>query len=246
MKKFLNYILMITILLTTTFVFANILERDKNVSLIMKYSAMYGIDSAIPMAIGKIESDYTSNAYNKNVKSKHHKSKLDRESRGVMQLTFSTAKYFNPEIKTLDDLYNPEMNVKASILYLKYLLKRYKHYPVEEIAALYNSGETQYFNHNGNISKEYRIKFMKFYNMFKPKPVIKKKVHHKKKMVWISGVVRNQKVNGHKVKKLVKNIVSKVTISYPNAISCLISGKTITKDSSKLEFNIVNPFRNNK
>jgi soluble lytic murein transglycosylase-like protein len=163
MKK-LNYILIITIIFLF-FLCPNVSANASfNINLIIKYSKMYNIDPSIPLTIATIESGFRTNAFNKNVK-KIHKKKISRESHGVMQLTLITGRFFNPAIKTKKDLYDAEKNIKASIIFIKYLLDKHKNASLEDIASMYNSGEKE-FNRK-NISITYRREFMAYHSIYK-------------------------------------------------------------------------------
>jgi soluble lytic murein transglycosylase-like protein len=163
MKKF-NYSLIITAILLF-FLCPNVsASTNDNIKLIMKYSKMYDIDSSIPLTIATIESGFRTKAFNKNAKKKYMK-KINRESHGVMQLTLPTGRFFNPEIKTKKDLYDPDKNIKASIIFIKYLLDKHKNASLEDIASMYNSGEKEF--HRNNISTAYRREFMAYHSIYK-------------------------------------------------------------------------------
>ncbi|HUI44465.1 MAG TPA: transglycosylase SLT domain-containing protein [Nitrospirota bacterium] len=163
MKK-INYILIISIIFLVILCPNAIANKNFNINLIMKYSQMYDIDPSIPLTIATLESGFRTNAFNKNVK-KIHMKKISRESHGVMQLTLITGKFFNPEIKTKKDLYDPEKNIKASILFIKYLLDKHKNASLEDIASMYNSGEKEFFRKN--ISTKYRREFLIYHSIYK-------------------------------------------------------------------------------
>ena len=139
-------------------------DTNFNINLIMKYSKMYDIDPSIPLTIATIESGFRTKAFNKNVK-KTHKKKISRESHGVMQLTLLTGRFFNPEIKTKKDLYDPEKNIKASIIFIKYLLAKHKNASLQDIASMYNSGEKEFYRKN--ISTTYRREFIVYHSIYK-------------------------------------------------------------------------------
>jgi len=159
-----NYSLMATIIFLF-FLSPNVsAEPNFNVNLIIKYSKMYDIDPSITLTIATIESGFRTNAFNKNAKKKHKK-KISRESHGVMQLTLTTGRFFNPEIKTKKDLYDPDKNIKASINFIKYLLNKHKNASLEDIASMYNSGEKEFYRNN--ISDTYRREFIVYHSIYK-------------------------------------------------------------------------------
>ncbi len=163
MKKT-NYILTISIILLFSLCPKVSADKILNINLIIKYSIMYNVDPSISLTIAAIESGFRTKAFNKNIQKKNMK-KISRESHGVMQLTLTTGRFFNPAVKTIKDLYDPEKNIKASVIFIKYLLDKHKKASLEDIASMYNSGEKEFFRNN--ISAKYRKEFTAYYSMYK-------------------------------------------------------------------------------
>lgn len=95
-----------------------------------KYCNEYSVDTTLVYALIKAESNYNKNA------SSHAGAK------GLMQLTDSTFEYCKKELGiTNGDILDPDINIRAGIWYLSYLLEKY-HGNVTNAVAAYNAGET--------------------------------------------------------------------------------------------------------
>lgn len=81
-----------------------------------------------------------------------------------MQLTFDTGQKFNKKIQEKTDLFHAEKNIIAGIRFIKYLFKKYPEASHEEIAQIYNLGETKYLQGIRNQSYVNKFKYV-FYNL---------------------------------------------------------------------------------
>jgi soluble lytic murein transglycosylase len=83
-------------------------------------------------------------------------------ARGLMQITPQTAKIIEDKSGgstfTLEDLSDPDLNIRYGTFYLKYLLDRFNGNEVAAIAA-YNAGETNVESWGGAALTESDIKF---------------------------------------------------------------------------------------
>jgi soluble lytic murein transglycosylase-like protein len=157
--KIIVYISLLMILSTTAFA-AN-REQEKNRKLVRYYAGVMEVDADFCDAIAQIESAYKTNAFN------NPKKPLNKEtwiSRGVMQLTFETGQKFNKKIQEKTDLFHAEKNIIAGIRFIKYLFKKYPEASHEEIAQIYNLGETKYLQGIRNQSYVNKFKYV-FYNL---------------------------------------------------------------------------------
>ncbi len=91
-------------------------------SLIHRYARKYGVDTALVKAIIRAESHFNPYAVSK------------RGARGLMQLMPETARDL-----AVQDVFNPEENIRAGVQYLKMLLERFKGNLPLSLAA-YNAG----------------------------------------------------------------------------------------------------------
>ena len=127
-------------MLSTT-AFAASKEQEKNRKLVRYYANILHVDADFCDAIAQIESVYRTQAFN------NPKKPLNKEiwiSRGVMQLTFDTGQKFNKKIQNKDDLFRADDNIIAGIRFIKYLFDKYPDASYEEIAQIYNLGETKF------------------------------------------------------------------------------------------------------
>lgn len=102
--------------------------------LYKKYAAQQGIDSNLLFAISRRESSF--DRYARSYKG----------ARGLMQLMPQTARHISrsvhPRYRRINDLYEPELNLKWGSAYLKELLGRFNGNRITAIAA-YNAGPTR-------------------------------------------------------------------------------------------------------
>jgi len=131
MKKRSVFLLLVIILVVAGY---NIIGRIYPMyyhEAVEKYSAQYGIDPLLIMAVIKAESNFESSATS-------HKS-----ANGLMQITNDTAQWCAEKMGvdnyTDDMLYDGDFNIQMGIFYLDYLLERYNGIQSNAIAA-YNAG----------------------------------------------------------------------------------------------------------
>jgi soluble lytic murein transglycosylase-like protein len=150
--KMIAYIILLMMLSTTAF--AADREQVKNRKMVRFYAGVMKVDVDFCDAIAQIESVYKTKAFN------NPKKPLNKEiwiSRGVMQLTFDTGQKFNKKIRKKTDLFHAEKNIIAGIRFIKYLFNKYPEASYEEIAQIYNLGETKFLQ--GMRSQAYVNKF---------------------------------------------------------------------------------------
>lgn len=141
------------IMLSTTALAAE-WEQENNRKLVRYYAGIMKVDEDFCDAIAQIESAYKTKAFN------NPKKPLNKEtwiSRGIMQLTFETGQKFNKKIREKTDLYHAENNIIAGINFIKYLFKKYPEESYENIAQIYNLGETKFLQ--GIRNQSYANKF---------------------------------------------------------------------------------------
>jgi len=153
--KIIIYISLLMMLITTAF--AADREQEKNRKLVRHYAEVMKVDADFCDAIARIESSYKTKAFN------NPKKPLNKEtwiSRGVMQLTFDTGQKFNKKIREKTDLFHAEKNIVAGTRFIKYLFNKYPEASPEEIAQIYNLGETKYLQGMRNQSYENKFKYV--------------------------------------------------------------------------------------
>lgn len=156
-KKIIATLIILIVLLAIYFIFFKIIKVQdsilKNIypikysEYVEKYSEEYGLDKYLVYAIIKAESnfnpDVTSNA----------------EAKGLMQLMEETAVERSNVIDTksleIQDLYDPETNIKLGTSYFAYLLGLYNNNTVLALTA-YNAGlgNVQEWINSGIIKKD--------------------------------------------------------------------------------------------
>lgn len=159
--KIIKYILiMLLVLLPVTVSSENLVKEIKYidkvtvVKIIKEIAKKEKVDKTICLTIAKIESDF-----------RPWVSNPKDPSYGLYELAFGTAKAFNKDIKSVDDMYDVRKNATAGIRFIKHLLKTYPKATIYEIAQMYNLGETKYNKGVRNI--DYKNRFTKFYKKFK-------------------------------------------------------------------------------
>ena len=122
-------------------------------SIIISTSTLYDVDPALIKAIIMAESGFNPRAVSK------------RGAKGLMQLMPATARSLGVE-----DVFDPEHNIKGGVQYFKRLMKRYKGNVRLSLAA-YNAGITKVREYNGippfKATQSYIEKVFKYYSVFK-------------------------------------------------------------------------------
>ncbi len=105
---------------------------------VLKYSKIYNVDPYLVFSMIKAESNFDANALS------------HRNARGLMQITESTGKWIAQKLEVdefnVDDLYEPEMNIRFGCWYINYLFdKEFKDTEMSEdklnlIIMSYNGG----------------------------------------------------------------------------------------------------------
>lgn len=148
----------------------NLNEKEKVINFITETAKKERVDVNFCLSIARVESNFDSQAHNDNTfnftkNSKNIDIKYGSQeryvSRGVMQVTIATGKFFNKNIKTTRDLYDMKKNVIAGVRYIKYIFNKYPKYTYVQVAQIYNLGETAYFN--GKRNTDYENKFMRHF-----------------------------------------------------------------------------------
>lgn len=152
-------------------------KQQKNViKLITEIATKEGVNVNVCKSISRIESNFNPDAFNDNTfnftkNNKNNNIKYGSQekyvSRGVMQLTFATAKSFNKNIKNIKDLYDARKNIVAGARFIKYLFKKYPTATFAEISQIYNLGETSY--NKGYRNTKYENEFLKYYMLYSNK-----------------------------------------------------------------------------
>ena len=115
--------------------------------LIKKYSKFIGWDWRLLTSVVYQESRFSMGAQS------------SRDALGLMQIKRSTAQYYD-----IDNIYDPEMNIKAGALHLQRLSNIYKKYQFDSLniikftLAAYNAGEGR-IDDCINVAKEYNVPY---------------------------------------------------------------------------------------
>jgi soluble lytic murein transglycosylase-like protein len=157
--KIIAYISLMMML--STIVFAADKAQEKNRELVRFYAGVMHVDADFCDAIAQIESVYKTKAFNN---PKKPSTKETWISRGVMQLTFDTGRKFNKKIRKKSDLYHAENNIIAGIRFIKYLFHKYPDVSYEDIAQIYNLGETKFSSGMRNQAYANKFKYV-FYDL---------------------------------------------------------------------------------
>lgn len=146
---------------------------EQNAKILTRTAIQLGIEPAILLAFGMKETKLRDKAYNANKKGKG--SADIRESHGVLQPTFATAKAFGA--KTVTDLYDAKKCALYAGRFIKDLLKKYsKKFSLAQIAEMYNLGETRFFK--GKTAHKYSAEWMTYYKMYSKAPISSKVIVH--------------------------------------------------------------------
>ena len=121
--------------------------------LIKRYARKFGVDKALIKAVIHAESDFNPYAVSR------------KGAQGLMQLMPETAQDLS-----VQDVFDPEENIRAGVQYLKMLLKKFKGDLSLSLAA-YNAGPNR-VDHFGKIppyreTKDYVKKVLTYYRMYR-------------------------------------------------------------------------------
>lgn len=129
---------------------------DKYDALFIKYANRYGLDWKMLKAIAIKESTLGENPLVKN-----NLLSTDGLTYGLMQIKYTTAKFYIKDL-TLDQLrYNPERQIEAAAAYLGDLKKKFNG-DVKKMVISYNQGETNTKN-GKDYTGTYYPKYLQFY-----------------------------------------------------------------------------------
>lgn len=142
---FISFFICLLLIIVFIYFFYNIKFPIKYKDQIAKYSKEYNLSASLVASVINSESSFNKNAVSK------------AGAIGLMQIIPSTAEYIcdllNEEF-FIENLYNPEKNIKYGCFYLRYLKNKF----VDEKTTLcaYNAGETIVFNwlKDKNISSD--------------------------------------------------------------------------------------------
>ncbi len=132
---FISFFISICLIIIFIYCFYNIKYPIKYKDEIVKYSSEYGLSSSLVASVINSESSFNKNATS------------NAGAIGLMQIIPSTAEYIcdllNEEF-FIENLYDPEKNIKYGCFYLRYLKNKF----IDENTTLcaYNAGETIVFN----------------------------------------------------------------------------------------------------
>lgn len=133
-------------------------QQIANKRIVEYYADYFKVDKDFCLAIAEIESHFKTGAYNNPKKGEEDELYI---SRGVMQLTIATGMQFNRKIQKTEDLYIAEQNIISGVKFIRYLFREYPNASIDEIAQMYNLGESKY--RRGSRNADYVYKFRKAY-----------------------------------------------------------------------------------
>jgi hypothetical protein len=141
--------------------------QAQNAKILTQTAIQLGIEPAIMLAFGMKESKLRDKAYNANP---NGKGTWDvRESHGVLQPTFATAKAFG--CKSIEELYDARKCALYAGRFIKYLIKKYSpKYSLSQLAEIYNLGEPRFFA--GKTAHAYAKEWKGYYDLFASTPNI--------------------------------------------------------------------------
>lgn len=120
--------------------------------LIQRTASAHEVDAALVKAVMHIESGFNPHAVS------------DKGAMGLMQVMPDTAQRYGVE-----DLFDPALNVRAGVLYIKYLQKLFKN-DTRLVLAAYNAGENAVLRHKGmppyDETQDYVRKVMKLHREY--------------------------------------------------------------------------------
>lgn len=148
MKKYWLWIFfVISIISIILFVVFNFfVQKPTYKELAERYSAEFGLETSLVLAIIQSESSYKPTAVSKS------------GAIGLMQIIPKTGKWIAEsfgEHFTEDVLFDPETNIKYGCFYLKYLFDKFNEEDI--VICAYNAGEgkvTSWLDENGKLDKE--------------------------------------------------------------------------------------------
>jgi len=139
--------------------------QAQNAKILTQTAIQVGVEPAVVLAFAMKESKLRDDAFNHNPNGKGEDD--IRQSHGLMQITFATAKAFGA--KTIADLYDAKKNALYSCRFIKYLVVKYsKKYSLAQISMLYNLGEPRFLK--GKKAIKYSQEWMKYYEMYSAQP----------------------------------------------------------------------------
>ena len=124
------------------------IDKQAIIIKIHEYAERYKLDKYFVQAIAEQESNYNPDAIN-----------LADPSYGLMQLTMPIAKYYNKNIKNKNDAFDIDNNLIGACAFLADLFRKYKSQSMDDIAQMYNIGETKF--HKGLRNPAYSTGFYK-------------------------------------------------------------------------------------
>ncbi len=134
---------------------AAISHRQRYASLIDRTAKRYGVEAALVHALIKVESNYNPTAVSR------------AGAIGLMQLMPDTAAEYG--VDSVDELYDPSVNVNTGTRHLKRLLKKYKN--ISHALAAYNAGEGSAvrFRRTGAYTetRKYVVRVIRYYQKYK-------------------------------------------------------------------------------
>ena len=146
-KKILILFFSLSAVSVLLFVIFNFFVQKKDYQqLVEKYSAEYGLEKELVLAVIKVESDFNEKAVSKS------------GALGLMQIIPRTAKWIATEFNELYEkqkMFEPETNIKYGCFYLNYLFNKFEMQDV--VICAYNAGEgvvRDWLDENGNLIKE--------------------------------------------------------------------------------------------
>ena len=121
--------------------------------LIRRTAILYRVDPALIKAIIRAESAF--NPY----------ARSHAGASGLMQLMPSTAEHYGVE-----DIYDPQQNIRAGVRHIKYLMRKYK-YNVRLAVAAYNAGEKAVRRYKGippyKETRKYVKKVLRYHRFYR-------------------------------------------------------------------------------
>lgn len=161
MKTAIAILLCVSVALPLT---AGTYSKERNIRIIKEVARQEGVDPAVALAFAKKESEFNGSGFNRNLKGTGEKD--IRESHGLYQTTFATAKAFGA--KSLADLYDPRKSATYGIRFIKYLMIKFPGASLHTIAQMYNLGEPRFFK--GKTAIRYANTVVMYYNGFSQSP----------------------------------------------------------------------------
>jgi soluble lytic murein transglycosylase-like protein len=135
--------------------------QAQNAKLLTQTALSMGLEPAVVLAFAMKESKMRDTAFNHNPNGKGEDD--IRQSHGLLQITFATAKAFGA--KTISDLYDAKKNALYGCRFIKYLMVKYsKKYSLAQVAMMYNLGEGRFFK--GKTAIKYSQEWLSYYRMY--------------------------------------------------------------------------------